>query len=276
MASRFYIANEKGARWGLNSPAEGVFTEPKGFGFEYSSSYLQVGDLWLPDSRQLVQPEPSGKILFPWKQYETFQKFAGFLNTAESLVLIYQPSGIGTEYFAEIDLVSIDKGGFNRHQQFEVPVQFTCKSLFYTEEKFEYHIERAAREMRFDFMWDTKFNDLNYIYFEFQNDGHVKSPFALSFGGYCTNPEMTVFQDGKTVHSVKFNVTLQASERLTLSTFDDDLYINVNGIDRKDVLDFTNENFFKIPMGASEIYFRSQAGKMNNIVMNLEKYYKGV
>lgn len=268
--------NEKGARYGLNSPAEGIFTEPKGFGVEYSSSYLKVGDIWLPDSRELVQPEPSGTIIFTQKQYETFQKFIGFLNTAKSLVLIYRPSGIDTEYFAEIDLVSIDKGGYNRRQQFEVPVKFICKSLFYTEEKFEYHIQRADKEMRFDFRWDTRFNDMNYVYFTYENDGHVRSPFRLSFTGHCTNPIMMVYQDGRIVNQVRFNLTLQGGEKLTLSTFDDDLFINVDGVDRKDVLDFTNENFFKLPMGSSEIYFRSTAGKMNNIIMSLEKYYKGV
>ncbi len=276
MASKFYIMNEKNVRWGLNSPTEGVFTEPSGFGIDYNSTYLKVGDLWLSDSRELVQPEPSGKIIFAEKMYRVFQDFINFLNTAKQLILVYQPSGIDTEYFAEIDLMSIDKGGYNRRQQFEVPVKFICKSLFYTEEKFEYHIQRADKEMRFDFRWDTRFNDMNYVYFTYENDGHVKSPFSLSFSGYCTNPIMMVYQDGRIINQVQFALTLQNDEKLTISTFDDDLFINVDNADRKDVLDFTNENFFKLPMGSSEIYFRAATGKMNNIVMNLEKYYKGV
>lgn len=276
MASKFYIMNEKAVRWGLNSPTEGVFTDPKGFGVEYDAEYLKVGDLWLPNSRELSQPAPEGKIVFPVKQYKVFQDFVAFLNRAKQLILVYQPSGLTTEYFAEIDLVSIDKGGYNRKNQFEVPVKFICKSLFYTEEQFEYHIERAAREIRWDFKWETRFNDQNYVYFDFNNDGHVESPFSLSFTGYCTNPEMTVVQDEKTVHQVMFNLTLQSSETLTISTFDDDLFISVDGVDKKDCLDFTNDNFFKLPLGTSEVYFKCQSGRMNNIVMNLEKYYKGV
>ena len=87
---------------------------------------------------------------------------------------------------------------------------------------------------------------------------------------------MEVYYGGTMVHHVQFNLTLQANERLTFSSFDDDLYVEVDGVDRKDCLDFTNENFFKLPQGYSEIYFRSSAGRMNNITMTMEKYYKGV
>lgn len=275
-ASKFFIMNEKSVRWPLNSPEQGVFTDPSGFGIEYNNDYLKVGDVWLPNSNELKQPTPSGNIVFTKKQYPVFQQFINFLNAARQLVLVYQPVGIEKEYFAKIDVVSIQKGGYSKGNIFSVPVKFVCKSLFYTEEQFEYHIEKAEKEIRWDFKWETQFNDQNNVYFSFYNDGHVESPFVLSFTGYCTNPVLMIYQDSKLVHQVQFNLTLQASEKLTFSTFDDDLYVEVDGVDRKDCLDFTKENFFKLPQGTSEIYFRSSAGRMNNITMSLEKYYKGV
>ena len=276
MASKFYIMNEKNVRWGLNSPTEGVFINPSGFGIEYDTSYIKVGDMWVTDNRILQQPEPSGTIIFPRKQYVTFQKFVEFLNAAKSLVLIYQPSGVDTEYFAEIDLVNIDKGGYNRRQQFEAPVRFACKSLFYTEEKFEYHIERAEKEVRFPFRWETRFNDKGVINFGFNNNGHVESPFTMSCVGYCINPSITVMQDGEVVRRITFNLTLEYGQKLVFSTFDDNLMIEVDGVNRRDCLDFTKDNFFKIPKGITDIRFETTAGKMNNIVMSLEKYYVGV
>lgn len=275
-ASKFYIMNEKAVRWSLNSPEQGVFTDPSGFGIDNENDYLKVGDVWLPNSSELKQPTPSGNIVFTKNQYPVFQQFINFLNAAKQLVLVYQPAGIEKEYFAEIDLVSIQKGGYSKSKVFSVPVKFICKSLFYTEEQFYYQIKKADREIRWDFTWETKFNDANYVYFVFNNDGHVAAPFVLSFIGYCLNPEMQVLQDGVQLYSVKFDVELQANDRLTLSSFDDDLYIEVNGESRMDILDFTNENFFKLPKGTTEIYFRSEAGRMNDITMSLEKYYKGV
>lgn len=275
-ASKFYIMNETAARWSLNSPETGVFTEPSGFGVNFNNNYLKVGDLWLPNSSELKQPSPSGKIVFPKNQYPVYQQFMNFLNTARQLVLVYQPAGIETEYFAEIDVISIQKGGYSIGEVFTVPVKFVCKTLFYTEKQFEYHIQRAEREIRWDFRWETRFNDLNFVTFSFENDGHVESPFALSFTGYCTNPIMMVYQNQQLIHQVQFNLTLQAKEKLTMSTFDDDLYIEVDGVDRRDCLDFTNDNFFKLPKGASTIYFRAKAGRMNNVTLNLEKYYMGV
>lgn len=276
MASRFYLMNEKGIRYSMNSPQKGFFIDPEGFGVEYDAEYLKVGDTWTADSKTLVQPEPSGTMVFPIRQYQTFQEFLNFVNRSAELVLIYQPSGIAAEYFAEIDIVSIAKGGYNRKQHFEVPVKFICKSLFYTEEKFFYQIQKAEREIRWDFRWETKFNDANYVYFVFDNNGHVESPFILSFIGYCKNPQMQVVQNGKEIHRIDFAIEMQKNDRLTLSSFDDDLYIEVNGESRMDVLDFTNENFFKLPQGKSEVYFRCEAGRMNDITMSLEKYYKGV
>lgn len=276
MASKFYIMNEKMDRWGLNSPAEGVLTDPKGFGIEYKGEYVRVGDRWIVDRVELQQPQPEGKVIFAVNPYNTYQSFINFLNAAKALYLVYQPAGMKTEYFADIDVVKIDKVGYSAGKRMEVPCKFICKSLFYTEEVFEYHIQKADREIRWAFRWYTRFNDQNYVYFDFNNDGHVDSPFSLSFTGYCTNPEMSVYQDGKIIGYVKFNLTLQQNETLVFSTYDDDLKIQVDGKDRMDILDFTNENFFKIPQGNVEIYFRSRAGRMNNINMTLEKYYKGV
>lgn len=276
MASKFYIMDESGERWDLNSPESGVFTDPKGFGMENGNSYVKTGDVWLPDSRELSQPNISGIIVFPQGMYVAFQKLVGFLNRSKGTVFVYQPSGVDREYFADVDLVSIEKGSYHRGQRMEVPVKFVCKSLFYTEEKFEYRIQRAEREVRWDFRWETRFNDMEYVYFGFENRGHVESPFSLAFTGHCTNPSMTVCQDGKQIHQVRFNLTLLKNETLAISTFDEALCIQVNGLDRKECLDFTNDNFFKLPQGKSEVYFRSETGKMNNIILNLEQYYKAV
>lgn len=275
MASKFYIMNEKAVRYDLNSPEKGVFTSPDGFGIEYSIDYLRIGNTWGADKKELSQPTPSGKIIFPVKPYQTFNDFINFINATKELVLVYQPAGLSKEYFAEVDIISIDKGGFHG-EALIIPVKFKCKTLFFTEEKFEYHVERSEKEMRWDFRWETKFNDQNNLYFAFHNDGHVESPFVLSFTGYCLNPAITVVQAGKQLYRAVYSVELQANERLEISTFDGDLYIRKNGDDAKSCLDFTQENFFKLPTGDSEIYFSCEAGILNNILLNLEKYYKGV
>lgn len=276
MASKFYIMNEKNERYGLNKASEGIFTDPKGFGVSYDADFLRVGDRWLTDRRELKQPAPSGKIYFPVEPYPTFQNFLRFINRAKELFLIYQPAGVGTEYFADIDVIKIEKTGYSLRESFTVPVSFACKSLFYTAEKFEYHIERAMRETRWNFRWNTKFNDSAFVYFDFDNTGDVESPFVLSFTGYCTNPKITVYVDNAPVHELKMNLTLEADEKLEISTHDNDLHITVDGVERNDCLDFTAENFFKMPVGKSQIYFRSETGRVNNIVVNLEKYFKAV
>lgn len=276
MASKFYLMNEKEERWGLNSASEGFFVDPKGFGIAYDADFLKVGDKWVSDHRELKQPTPSGKIQFPLNPYKTFQNFLKFINSAKELRLVYMPSGIYTEYFADIDVIKLDKGGYTIGKVFEVPVSFACKSLFYTDEKFSYKIEKAENEMRWDFKWDTQFSDGDKVYFNANNVGHVESPFVLSFSGYCTNPVITVYQDEVPVHELKAFLTLESDDVFEISTHDDDLYITVNGENRSDCLDFTAENFFKLPVGKSQIIFESETGRMNNIVLTLAKFYKAV
>lgn len=276
MASKFYLMNEKEERWGLNSASEGFFVDPKGFGVSYDADFLKVGDKWVSDHRELKQPTPSGKIQFPLNPYKTFQNFLKFINSAKELCLVYMPSGVYTEYFADIDTVKIDKSGYTIGKVFEVPVSFACKSLFYTNEKFTYKIEKADTEMRWDFTWDTQFSDGDKIYFNSRNVGHVESPFVVSFTGYCTNPVITIYVDEEAVHELKMYLTLEASDTLEVSMHDDDLYITVNGEDRSDCLDFTAENFFKLPVGESQMIFESETGRMNNIVLSLMKFYKAV
>lgn len=275
-ASKFYLMNEKAVRWSLNTPQTGIFTNPSGFGYEYDGKYIAVGDRFAVESNSLKQRKPSGKIVFPINPYPTFKKFVDFINSAKELTLIYQPSGVDQEYYADIDLTSIDKGGYTRKKEFVVPIKFVCRSLFYTTQKFRYQIERDVTELRWNFKWETKFNDLQYVNFVFNNTGHVESPFTMSFTGYCLNPEIEVYSGGNVVHQIPMNIELEADETLVLSTFDDDLYIEVNGQGRRECLSLANENFFKLPVGESQIFFRSEAGKVNNIILTFEKYYKGV
>lgn len=275
-ASKYFIMNEKAVRWSLNSPDTGIFTAPSGFGYEFDGKYLSVGDRWAVESNDMKQRKPSGKIIFPKKPYQTFRQFIDFLNSAKELTLIYQPAGIEQEFFADIDLTSIEKGYFTKGKALEVPIKFVCRSLFYTTQKFEYKIERDLQELRWDFKWETKFNDLQNVNFLFNNTGHAGSPFVISFTGYCMNPIITVYNGGELVHQIPFNIELEADETLKISTFDDDLFIEVNGQDRRSCLNLANENFFKLPVGESQIFFRSEAGKVNNILITFEKYYRGV
>lgn len=275
MASQFYIMNEENERYSLNSALTGVFTEPKGFGIEYTNTYIEVGDSWVQNSSEVKQITPSGTIVFPVKGYEIYHDFVNFLNKAKRLILVYQPAGLVDEYFAEIDVIKLDKGGFSGGR-LSVPVSFTCKTLFYTSEVFEYHIARASKEVRFPFTWETKFNDLNKIYFDFDNTGHVPAPYKVSFTGYAVNPEMIIVQDGKELVHISLAITLESWDKFELSTYDGELYCRLNGADAKSLLDFTNNNFDKLPVGVSEVYFLCEAGKLNNIEMSLEKYYKGV
>ena len=274
--SEFYLMNEKEDRYSLCDPDSGLFIDPSGFGYEMDTSYIKVGSVWVNSKKELKQGNISGNIVFPHNPYEAFKRFIDFANAAEELKLIFRPAKTGTEYFRDIDVVKIDKGGYNRRSQLVVPVSFACRSLFYTEEKFEHKIDKSSREVRFPIVWSSRFNDLNNLSYMCENDSHVESPFTLSFRGYCVNPTIKIVQNAKIVHETTFQCTLEQSDVLEYSTFDTDLYITINGEDAKSILSIDNENFFKIPKGTSDMYFSCETGRFNRTVLTFEKYYKGV
>lgn len=283
MFRKFYLENEYGNRFNLQDPGKVLLNEISGLGSEETTKYINVGDSFLRDYFKTSQGTIFGtvNILRPG-QYELFQSFSNFIYASKELKLIYVPAmKTETEYKRDVDVVNIGKTEISKDKVMRIPIQFVCKSLFYTANQTKFVVETAESERRYDFTYPIRYNDYNNKSVIFNNNGHVKAAFEIEILGYTEQPQMIVTQNGIQINQITFPLTVQNGQRVKLCTRDGDLYVllvHEDGTEENIVnqLDIKNENFFKLPIGTSNIQFTSDTGAMNKIIMRTYKYFKVV
>lgn len=113
------------------------------------------------------------------------------------------------------------------------------------------------------------------------NDGHVPAAVQAEINGYCENPSIAVMQSGIELYKIVIPTTLQEGEIARYSSLDGDLYcykVDPDGVQTNlaDFLDIENANFFKLPVGESQIKISSDTGAMNRTVIDIYRFYRTV
>ena len=280
MIRQFYLENNYGIRWGLNQPSTGLFVSPDGLGYKRNGSYTAIGYSFIQNYLKEKQQDISGIVVFGTQTpYIICNKFINFVNSAESLRLIYKTDA--GEYYRDVDLVEFGKTEIGKSGALECEIGFTCKGLFYSNRVNRFTISRSEGEMRWDFTWPASFNDYGSRKVQINNNGHVPATFEVEIYGYCENPTISLLQNGKELYKVTFPIVLQEDEKILYSSVDGNLYciyINVDGdeMNLADVLDINQTNFFKLPVGDSQIQFASDTAATNKTVLTIFKFYRAV
>lgn len=280
MIRKFYLENEYGLRWDLNNPATGLLTEPDGLGCEMEYSYSRIGRSFVRNFFREKQQKISGKAVFGGdKPYIAFHEFTEFTNSSDNMKLIYV-TDVG-EYRRDIDIVEVKKSELKETQILECGIVFICKGLFYSSQTNRFSISRSDGELRWDFRWPARFNDYGSRRVTINNDGHVPAPFELEIYGYAENPSAVILQNGAEVHRVVFPGILDEGEKILYSSVDGNLYcVHVDAAGNEtnfaDSLDINNTNFFKFPVGETQMQFTSSTGAANRTILTIYKFFRTV
>lgn len=276
----FALENEYGNRYELDSPEKGFLSDPQGLGYEINSSYSPIGSSFIRNFKKDKQQTITGSVLFVGvTAYQNYQTFVNFINASEKLKLVYITQA--GEYLRDIDVARVGKSEITQKKVLECPVDFACRSLFYSNYVDRFRIERVEGEARWDFRWDVRFNDYGTRAVNVSNNGHVEAPFEVEIYGYCENPKITIFKGSKAVASVVFKTTLQEGEKITYSSLDGDLYCyRIDAQSGREnftsKLDIHNTNFFKLPVGDCTVDFTSDTGAANRTLLTVYKYFRTV
>lgn len=280
MIRKFFLENQYGVRWSLNGPDTGLLVDPDGLGYNMDASYAAVGHSFICNYMKEKQQEVSGTIVFgTQKPYIACNQFLQFVNAAENLKMVYK-TDVG-EYYRNVDLIKFGKSELTEAKVLECKVGFKCKGLFYANRLDRFVVSRSEGELRWDFTWPARFNDYCSRKIIVQNTGHVPAGFELELYGYCENPVVIVKQDGKELSRVVFPTILQAGEKILYSSADGNLYCyrvdeEGNQENFSDSLDINNTNFFKLPVGDSQVEFSSDTGALYQTIMNIYRFYRAV
>ena len=276
----FALENEYGNRYELDSPEKGFLSDPQGLGYEINSSYSPIGSSFIRKFKKDKQQTITGSVLFVGGNvYQNYQTFVNFINASEKLKLVYITQA--GEYLRDIDVARVGKSEITQKKVLECPVDFACRSLFYSNYVDRFRIERVEGEARWDFRWDVRFNDYGTRAVNVSNNGHVEAPFEVEIYGYCENPKITIFKGAEVVASVVFKTTLQEGEKITYSSLDGDLYCyRIDAQSGREnftsKLDIHNTNFFKLPVGDCTVDFTSDTGAANRTLLTVYKYFRTV
>nr|DAY18879.1 MAG TPA: Baseplate protein [Caudoviricetes sp.] len=276
----FALENEYGNRYELDSPEKGFLSDPQGLGYEINSSYSPIGSSFIRNFKKNKQQTITGSVLFVGGNvYQNYQTFVNFINASEKLKLVYITQA--GEYLRDIDVARVGKSEITQKKVLECPVDFACRSLFYSNYVDRFRIERVEGEARWDFRWDVRFNDYGTRAVNVSNNGHVEAPFEVEIYGYCENPKITIFKGAEVVASVVFKTTLQEGEKITYSSLDGDLYCyRIDAQSGREnftsKLDIHNTNFFKLPVGDCTVDFTSDTGAANRTLLTVYKYFRTV
>lgn len=242
MVREFKLINEKGQEYSLmDIHRYCLLTEPTGLGYSYSTEHEQLGNTFITNLRKIEKGQISGVLNF--KNYDNYKKLIDFIESSEKLKFCYKiPSKDNTirTYFKDIEIQSISKTEIQRNSILSETVTFDCLSLWYEEKTIEYIIEPQEKELRWEFYWDSVFNDNNTTSIEFKNNGHVEAPIIVEIDGQVVNPKIEVYIENTLAQEVGINTTILQNEKLIYNSKENEFTI------KKIRTDGTEENLFNL------------------------------
>lgn len=282
MVREFNLINEKGQTFSLMDIRNAfLLTEPEGLGYGYNAEYQQLGNTFIENLRTIEQGQISGTANF--LEYDNYKTFVDFVENAESLRFGYKipyKDRSTKEYFKDVNFKNITKTQKQINGIFSETVTFDCLSLWYEENTVIYSITPQTNEIRWDFMWDSRFTDYDTRNLQYINQGHTDAPILVEMDGHLVNPKIELYVDGELYQSVEINVEIQEYEKLLYGTKENDFYIRKQKTDGTttdlfdlDHIKFENDNVIRLPVNRScELRLTAQNEVLNAQVTILPQY----
>ena len=284
MVRGFRLLNEKGQSYSLMDIQNNcLLTEPNGLGYSYSTEYEQLGNIFVENLRKFEQGQITGIVNF--LKYDNFKELVDFIERAENLKLAYKiPFKNGErEYLKDINIQSLTKTQIQTNGIISETITFECLGLWYEENTIEYTIKPIENEIRWDFIWDTIFNDNNSQNLIYKNMGHVPAPITLEMNGAVSNPIIEIYIDDTLYQKLRIKTTIAEYEKLIYNSKENEFAIKkikTDGTEEElfdlDIIDFENDNVIRIPKNKTcEIRLKAD-NTVENAKLTIFPQYKSV
>ena len=284
MVRRFSLINEKDEEYSLMDIENYcLLTDPDGLGYSYTNTYEQIGNKFINSLKKINQGQFIGQVNFLC--YDNYLKLVNFIENSTKLKLKYTvPYKSGEQtYYRNVNLSSLGKTQINTNGVLTEPIVIDFTSLWYKTEYTEYEIGSQENEIRWDFIWDSRFLSNNSNVIDFNNEGHAPARLIIELEGYVVNPSFKIEQNGKELFDVTINTTIEIGEKLIFSSLENDFYIKkVNMLTAEetnlytlDNINFDKDYILKLPVGYSTLSIITE-DILNEAKINIYSYYKAV
>lgn len=281
MIRQFKLQNEYAQTYSLSLPGKTFLNEPQGLGYELNASYRLLGNSWVRDYRKDKQVAITASVIFtPNNPYDVEAEFLKFIRTSQKLVLVYSTTA-GT-WMKDVDLITYQKTEITEGNVLKCPITLMPKSLWYSNDSltFSLDLNTSSDSLIYTYRWPARFRSTVNGTITLTNDGSVAAPFTCVWNGPVVNPVLQLYVDG--VETAKCAITGEADfgETINYSSRDGDLYVyhEAAGVKTNLVsgLNINNNNFFKIPVGTSELKFSADAQITQPIIISMQKLFRAV
>lgn len=280
----FYLLNEKGQKYSFMDLKNNCFlTEPSGLGYSYSTEYEQLGSTFIENIRKIEKGIITGLANFSC--YDNYKKLIDFIETSEELKIAYIIPFKEKKklYFKDVKIQGITKTQIKINRLISETITFDCLSLWYEENTIIHKIEPQNNEIRWDFVWDSRFSDYNVRSLEYINKGHVEAPVTLTIDGYIENPKIELYVEGQLYQAIIFNTTILQYEKFLYNSRENQFFIGKQNTDGTksdlfdlDVIDFSNDNVLRLPKNKSCEIKLSADNEVLNAQITIYPQYKAI
>lgn len=227
---KFKLYNSLGTAYDISVSGTAFLSSPQGLGFSMDRKYSRIGNAYVRDYYRLAQGTIRGTLVL--NGYSQFQTLIGFI-ASEGLTLEYTPIENGTAYKRDVDFASITKTELTAGGVLECEIEISCKTMWYTKSTHSF---------------------TNSGSFTLTNDGHVPASWKLTVDvgsgvTFVKGQTVELRQNGITLKRASFTSTDSFSGQLVWSARDGEAKAVWNGTNVVPLMDFTQDNFFKIPVG---------------------------
>ena len=251
---RFLLENEKGQQFRMDNLDEGCFlTSPSGLGYSYNVNFVQLGYDFIENNRKINQQILKGTAYF--KSYNMVKNFIDYVESAKNLKWIYKIPFENEEkiFYRDVVITKLDKTE-KSGRWLACPIEFASKSLWYEQNETIFKIKPQINETRWNFNWNTVFNDNSSQSINYENKSHTDAPITLEIDGPVSNPNFEIYVNGELIQEVKIKVNILKYEKLIYNSKENEFSITKIKTDGTkeslfdlDIIDFKNNNVICIP-----------------------------
>lgn len=286
MVREFKLINEKGQEHSLMDIENYcLLTEPSGLGVSYSSEYEKLGYSFIQSLRTFEQGQIQAQLNF--LNYDNYRNLVEFIENSEALKLEYiLPYKTGTkQYYKDIEINFLSKSEIQPNGIMTESITMDCLSLWYEKINLTYNIikDDVDNLIRWDFIWDSRFNGSADSEINLINKGHVEAPIELEISGRVINPYIVLSVEGQEYQRITFNTEIGLYEKLLYGTKENNFYIlrqledgTTESLFNLNVIDFSNDNVIRIPKNKSCKLQIFAENEISDIKAMIYIYYKAV
>lgn len=280
---RFLLENEKGQQFRMDNLDEGCFlTSPSGLGYSYNVNFVQLGYDFIENNRKINQQILKGTAYF--KSYNMVKNFIDYVESAKNLKWIYKIPFENEEkiFYRDVVITKLDKTE-KSGRWLAGPIEFASKSLWYEQNETIFKIRPQINETRWNFNWNTVFNDNSSQSINYENKSHTDAPITLEIDGPVSNPNFEIYVNGELIQEVKIKVNILKYEKLIYNSKENEFSIakiKTDGTKESlfdlDIIDFKNNNVICIPQNKiCELRIRAD-NTIENAKLTIYPQYKCV